>query len=197
MNLMFNDKLINIICLFINLINILWQNGWFVSGCTIAFFNQHSRSWKSLCIQKWSSEFIVIIWVHSVYTWVTEMNGLSAWVKVVHFNRTHTLNTGFCIDVDDFNWVLFNREPCQGTRYWRAAYFMVDLVMQWLDLVISMEIIMKVCCDRYFIAYIHQDSIHVLTIVVFAKGTQSCQMVLCRFPFTGVNYIHRTCARMI
>ena len=45
--------------------------------------------------------------------------------------------------------LLFNREPCQGTQYWRAAYVMVDLVMQWLDLVISMEIDMKVCCDRY------------------------------------------------
>ena len=64
----------------------------------------------------------------------------------MHFN-SHTLSTGFCIGIDGFNWVLFNRDPCRGTLYWKAAYVMVDLVMQWLNLVISMEMDMKVCCD--------------------------------------------------
>ena len=60
---------------------------------------------------------------------------------------SHILNTRLCIDVGGFNLVLFNRELCQGTHYWRAAYVMADLVMQWLNLVISMEMDMKVCCD--------------------------------------------------
>ena len=44
-------------------------------------------------------------------------------------------------------YVYFNRDLCQGTLCWRATYVMVDLVMQLLNLVISMEMDMKVCCD--------------------------------------------------
>ena len=35
--------------------------------------------------------------------------------------KMYTFNTGFCISIDDFSWVLFNREPCQGTLHWRVA----------------------------------------------------------------------------
>ena len=43
------------------------------------------------------------------------------------------------------------RDPCRFSQGWKAEYVMVDLVTQWLNWVISMEIHLKVCCNEYFI----------------------------------------------
>ena len=65
--------------------------------------------------------------------------------------RMNRFSARIIIMFDTYEWFqLLNRAPCHSSIDWRVGYVMVDLVMQWLGLVISMEIHLKVSCNIFY-----------------------------------------------